>query len=183
MKLEEYILSKLEQLSVPTTHLGKSVVSAIVNGAKKAGWNSGTYSSFSAKYFPHKPKGALLKVFIPSLFGDKYCGGCGSIKTIDNFYQNKANNSGVNSQCKDCQYTSTKKTQPARSAQYRASVEQKTPSWSDLEAIKEFYRNCPEGKQVDHIVPLNGENVSGLHVLENLQYLSKEDNLSKSNKF
>ena len=183
MKLEEYILSKLEKLAVPTTHLGKSVIGAIIDGYRKHSWSAGTYSSFTSKYFPEKPKGVLLRVFIPEMFGDKYCAGCANILPFSSFYKNQANRQGVNSQCKNCQYQATKKTQPARSAEYRASIELKTPGWSDLEAIKEFYGNCPEGMQVDHIVPLNGENVSGLHVLENLQYLSKEDNLSKSNKF
>lgn len=57
------------------------------------------------------------------------------------------------------------------------------PLWAEKNKIVEFYRNRPEGHHVDHIVPLNGETVSGLHVLANLQYLSAAENLSKSNKF
>lgn len=59
----------------------------------------------------------------------------------------------------------------------------RTPSWSDLSAITEFYKNCPQGMVVDHIVPLQGKKVSGLHVLENLQYLTPQENQRKSNLF
>ncbi len=58
-----------------------------------------------------------------------------------------------------------------------------TPVWADLAAIQSFYFNCPQGYHVDHVVPINGSNVSGLHVIENLQYLPASDNLKKSNKF
>ena len=57
----------------------------------------------------------------------------------------------------------------------------RVPKWADLKAIQQFYYNCPEGYEVDHIVPFNGENVSGLHVLNNLQYLTQSDNSRKGN--
>tara|TARA_Y100000310_G_scaffold342024_1_gene443386 strand:- start:1391 stop:1870 length:480 start_codon:yes stop_codon:yes gene_type:complete len=55
--------------------------------------------------------------------------------------------------------------------------------YDDKKEIAEFYRNCPEDFHVDHIIPLNGRNVSGLHTIGNLQYLSAGENLRKSNNF
>lgn len=71
----------------------------------------------------------------------------------------------------------------AKSAYERALKKQRVPNWSDFNEIKEFYKNTPKGYHVDHIIPLNGKYVSGLHVINNLQYLSREDNIRKSNKF
>lgn len=64
-----------------------------------------------------------------------------------------------------------------RAAQYRA-----TPAWADKEHILKIYEDCPVGYEVDHIVPLLGENVCGLHVSWNLQIIPKIDNRRKSNK-
>ena len=64
-----------------------------------------------------------------------------------------------------------------RSATLRA-----TPPWADLNAIESFYRACPAGMEVDHIVPLRGELVCGLHVHWNFQYLTKCANSAKGNK-
>ena len=76
-----------------------------------------------------------------------------------------------------------RKLHKAVEAKRRAIKLNATPSWADLEAIKEFYRNCPEGYHVDHIIPLKGKTVTGLHVLANLQYLPAEENIRKGNRY
>lgn len=69
------------------------------------------------------------------------------------------------------------------SSSYRAKLKQAKVLWANIEAIKNIYKNCPEGFHVDHIIPLKGKYVSGLHVETNLQYLPIYENLSKGNKW
>jgi hypothetical protein len=80
--------------------------------------------------------------------------------------------------------------QTGRTIQRRADVVQRTPSWANHEAIKAVYAECARltvvtGTQhhVDHIVPLRGLTVSGLHVENNLQILPSFENLSKGRKW
>lgn len=78
-------------------------------------------------------------------------------------------------------YKNNKYLYTARSARRRALKKYAALKEFDQE-IKEIYKNCPEGHHVDHIMPLNHPNLCGLHVPWNLQYLTAEENLKKSNK-
>lgn len=78
----------------------------------------------------------------------------------------------------------------AQASKRRADLLKATPSWADLESIKEFYikrdkliQETGEIYHVDHIVPLIGKRVCGFHCENNLQILKASENLSKGNKF
>lgn len=76
-------------------------------------------------------------------------------------------------------------------ARYAAKL-QRTPKWLTQEQkaqIKWAYDRAAAYTafsgikyEVDHIIPLQGENVSGLHVPWNLQILTKSENVSKGNR-
>lgn len=55
------------------------------------------------------------------------------------------------------------------------------PLWVDWDNIVDVYKNKPEYMTVDHYIPLQGDEVSGLHVSWNLQYLTSHENSHKHN--
>jgi len=116
-------------------------------------------------------------------FWYKWCAHCKEVKEFEDFRQNSSKRFGLNVYCKSCHMETTASTQPGRQSEYRASKLHRTPGWADLIAIKQFYANCPNNMAVDHIIPLQGKSVSGLHVENNLQYLSPADNSAKYNKY
>ncbi len=81
----------------------------------------------------------------------------------------------------------------ANARKYKASKAKRTPPWlskEQLREIEQFYVIAKdlswlslEPLEVDHIVPLRGKIVSGLHVPWNLQILPKSDNEKKRNKW
>jgi len=80
----------------------------------------------------------------------------------------------------------------AKNAKYRASKLKATPIWLNevhIEQIKSFYVEAKKLesidniiRHVDHIIPLQGITVCGLHVPWNLQILTAEENQTKKNK-
>ena len=80
----------------------------------------------------------------------------------------------------------------AKGARYRARKHQAYPSWlskEDDSKIKSIYKMCKSISEktriehhVDHIIPLKHDLCCGLHVPWNLQIITKQDNLIKSNK-
>lgn len=64
------------------------------------------------------------------------------------------------------------------------ALQKRTPTWANREAIDAIYAEAQRTNMtVDHIVPLRGKTVSGLHVEHNLQLLSREENARKGNRF
>ena len=80
-----------------------------------------------------------------------------------------------------------------KSARSRATKLKQTPMWFN-EEDKSYYKDLLEQQQllkdawgisyhIDHIVPLQGKKVSGLHCKENWQLIPAFDNLSKGNSY
>jgi hypothetical protein len=72
----------------------------------------------------------------------------------------------------------------------RTTKLQRTPAWADQEAIRAVYleaqrltRDTRVAHHVDHVIPLQGKRVSGLHVHNNLQILTGSENSKKRNHY
>lgn len=77
----------------------------------------------------------------------------------------------------------------SHSRAFKARFRPFTPPWADREAIRAVYDECARRREetgedlvVDHIMPLNGKNVSGLHVHGNLRIITRIENTSKHNR-
>lgn len=76
---------------------------------------------------------------------------------------------------------------PRRNSGLRITM--RTAKWADKNKISDIYRRCAEltrstglEHHVDHVVPLRGKYVCGLHVESNLQIILARENLRKGNR-
>lgn len=186
--LIEEISSKIHSCPKISEELLLNTLSKDTYNLKDAlGITATTVTRYVKKLFPDKPTGhGKICNYLLYKYGYKHCKHCGEVKEVEYFYCNNYTNDSLSTYCKVCQAALEKPTATARTAKYKASKLQRTPSWvskEELASIELFYKNCPIGYQVDHIIPLQGDIVSGLHVLANLQYLTISENASKRNKF
>jgi hypothetical protein len=98
------------------------------------------------------------------------------------------NNDRVNAQVREWRKSNRDVTN-FHSRKHCAAKLQAVPAWADFDKIREFYERaaqltieCGIQYDVDHIVPLRGKNVCGLHVQYNLQVIPHIENIRKKNK-
>ena len=136
------------------------------------------------------------KNYILKIGGYKYCPKCTKLQALTKFSKSNTECCGLRSICKSCDSLYVKSNREVNNnskAKRRAAKLKRTPSWSsteDEQKIKDLYIKAKELEKkynvkyhVDHIIPLQGKLVSGLHIFSNLQVITAIDNMSKSNTY
>ena len=100
------------------------------------------------------------------------------------------NNKDRHNECSRRNYEKYPERAKLRSHLRTHSLKVQTPSWYEDDEVNKLYKLCVfmtkffhMSFHVDHIVPLQGKLVSGLHCFDNLQILTAEQNRQKSNSF
>jgi len=122
----------------------------------------------------------------------KHCNTCDRYRRRDAFKVESSNTTGLAACCRECmQAPDAKAKQAEYNADRRARKLKAVPGWTtgeDRKKMKALYaeaaymRSGGEDVVVDHILPLNGKTVSGLHIWYNLKIRDRLENLKKSNK-
>jgi len=182
-EVENFIEQYFIKNNIPLKSIvNKSTVQMVVYGYRYAKWSSAGAGKWSKRYFPNKPRAKLLWKYILTINNKKCCHKCKTIYNLEEFANNKSKLDNKQTICKYCEQYRRQVEEPERWRELSARRRTRKVSW-DQDGILEFYRSCPEGYVVDHIIPLNGKYITGLHVLSNLQYLTKKENQEKGNKF
>ncbi len=172
----------------------------------RSNWSTISRRIFKENLY-NKPNSVSINIWFLYLFDYKKCSGCKLILDLLLFSRNKNTWNKLNDQCKECnsQYNQGHKKERRNwrivnkdkvnfyKAKYRAVKLNATPKWltkQNLIEIQDIYFCCSEYNRlleeqyhVDHIIPLQGEYICGLHVPWNLQILTAKENQNKGNKY
>ena len=188
--LEYYVLKYFDNFT--DSYLRNVIIASIVNNTSTTravelalGISSTTAMRRIKPFFVGKVKNIAYKTHILTSFGKKQCGKCSIIYDLEFFNSNTSKANGMSGTCKIChsKYIHSDIDRYRNLAAQKRLLSSIPISKKYEKELREIYKNCPVGYQVDHITPINGLNVCGLHVPWNLQYLTAKDNAAKSNRF
>jgi len=108
----------------------------------------------------------------------KICPTCGTLHSRPKFCSDLCNPNRLN-MTEEEKYRYIRSRMNEAWQRYMAKRKDQTPVDVNVKELQLFYLNCPEGHEVDHIIPISK---GGLHSIENLQYLTISENRKKSNK-
>ena len=139
----------------------------------------------------HKPKSVSINTYFLHEFGYRQCHKCLAIKPIDDFGVDNHRVFNLNARCKHCavlvakEYINNNKDKKRNwDASRKAKLINAQPKWlteKQKAEIMHYYSQAWQlGLEVDHIVPLRGKTVCGLHVPWNLQLLDRSANAKKT---
>lgn len=203
-----FIESKIERLFYKKNSLTKNdIVNYCSQFTKSASEfftnkNQSTTSEKLRKAFgstiKNKPTAVAINTYILYEYGYICCNTCKIVLPLASFYIDKNSWHGYKHYCIECQKSlrnnedsaayirKNRAKYNAYLANYRAKKLNATPKWlskDQHEEMRLFYIKAKNlNMEVDHIIPINGSNVCGLHVPWNLQLLTRQENASKSNK-
>jgi len=123
------------------------------------------------------------------------CSCCKSEKAESEFYAHPKMATGRQSRCKECtkaaarsSYRKSPEATKLRAYERERALLHRIPEWANRAAIKKIYKQAKALTEttgvvyhVDHIIPINSPLVCGLHVEDNLQILTAEENMKKRN--
>jgi hypothetical protein len=130
---------------------------------------------------------------------DGTCKGCHAVLYAEYYHAKKKKGVNLNTQRTDYKREWYQKNKERLAPNYlyntrkrQSQIKRATPNWLTKEqenAILDVYKKAKKlekkdgiKRHVDHVIPLQGKTVCGLHVSWNLEVLTSKENISKGNK-